>query len=118
MTRFEIASPSDHGKNKQMDRIQDFQAAAYAGGFIELNECADGTVLWLRKSPPGTNRDTHQRMCIDRVTNSVTIFWMNAPGKVSARTFRNVPALQQWFELRPQTILERWGADGHTYPGR
>ena len=90
-----------------MQRLQAFQAAAREGGFIELNESAQGTVLWLRRKTPDTARETYQRMCIDGQTNSVTVYWLAAPGKVSSKTFRGVPALQEWFELAPTTVVER-----------
>jgi hypothetical protein len=90
-----------------MVRLQAFQTAARQGGFVEVNESAEGTVLWLRKNTPETSRETHQRMCIDSLTNSVTVYWMSVPGKLNAKTFRGVPALQEWFELRPESIVER-----------
>jgi hypothetical protein len=47
------------------DEPSAFQAAARQRGFVEVNECAEGTVLWLRRNGPETARDTHERMCID-----------------------------------------------------
>jgi len=90
-----------------MEKLQAFQTAARKGGFVEVQESAEGTVLWLQKSPPATTRDTHQRMCIDSLTNSVTVYWMTLPGKLSSKTFRGVPALQEWFEVGPEPILQR-----------
>jgi hypothetical protein len=90
-----------------VQRLQAFQTAARQGGFVEVNESAEGTVLWLRKNKPDTARETHQRMCIDSVTNSVTVYWMSVPGKLNAKTFRGVPALQEWFDLSLETIAER-----------
>lgn len=90
-----------------MEKLQAFQNAAHQGGFVDVNETAEGTVLWLRKSTPDTARDMHQRMCIDSLTNSVTVYWMTLPGQVNSKTFRAVPALQEWFELTPQTVLQR-----------
>jgi hypothetical protein len=90
-----------------MERLQGFQTAARQGGFVMVNETAEGTVLWLRKNTPDTARETHQRMCIDSLTNSVTVYWMTVPGKVSSKTFRGVPALQEWIELRPEVIQQR-----------
>ena len=72
-----------------------------------MNESAEGTVLWLRKKTPDTARETHQRMCIDSLTNSVTVYWMTVPGKVSSKTFRGVSALQEWFALTPEIVFER-----------
>ncbi len=89
------------------EQLRTFQITAHAKGFIELNECADGSVLWLRKDIPDSNRDTHQSMCIDSLTNSATIFWTSLPDKVNSKTFRDVPSLQQWFDLGLEIPLER-----------
>lgn len=90
-----------------MESLQAFQIAAREGGFVEVNESAQGTVLWLRKDTPDTVRETYQRMCIDSMTNSVTVYWMSVPGKLNSKTFRGVPALQEWFELKLAAIVER-----------
>ena len=90
-----------------MQKLQAFQTAARERGFVMENESSEGTVLWLRKNTPATARDTHQRMCIDSLTNSVTVYWMTLPGKLSSKTFRGVPALQEWFEVGPEAILQR-----------
>jgi len=90
-----------------MEKNRAFQSAAHEGGFVELNESADGTVLWLRKNAPETASEMHQRMCIDTKTNSVTVYWTTIPGKVNSKTFRDVPALQEWFKCKLETILER-----------
>jgi len=94
-------------KEVAMERLQAFQTAAREGGFVEVNETAQGTVLWLRKKAPDTAREMHQRMCIDSLTNSATVYWMAVPGKVNSKTFRGVPDLQEWFKLRPETIVQR-----------
>jgi hypothetical protein len=90
-----------------MMRLEAFQTAAREGGFVAEIASGEGTVQWLRKDPPYMARDTHQRMCIDTVTNSVTVYWVGVPGKLNSKTFRDVPALQQWFQLEPQPIVQR-----------
>jgi hypothetical protein len=90
-----------------MEKLQAFQTAAHQGGFVEMNESADRGVLWLKKTAPKTTRETHQLMCIDSLTNNVTVFWMTLPGEVNSKTFRGVPALQEWFGLGPETIVQR-----------
>jgi hypothetical protein len=90
-----------------MERLQAFQSVARAGGFVAERESAEGTVLWLKKNTPDTARETHQRMCIDTLTNSVTVYWMAVPGRLSSKTFRGAPALQEWFQVRPETIVQR-----------
>jgi hypothetical protein len=32
---------------------------------------------------------------------------MTLPGKLSSKTFRGVPALQEWFEIGPEAIQQR-----------
>jgi hypothetical protein len=90
-----------------MIRLQAFQTAAREGGFVKVSESGEGNVLWLRKSAPDTVTETHQRMCIDSLTNSVTVYWMTAPGRVNSKRFRAVLALQEWFKLIPEIIVPR-----------
>jgi len=82
-----------------MEGLQAFQIAAREGGFVVVTESVKGTVLWLRKSAPGTVRETRQRMCVNSQTSSVTVYWMAVAGKVKSQTFRGVPALQEWLKL-------------------
>jgi hypothetical protein len=86
-----------------MVRLQAFQIAARKAGFIEVKESEAGSSLWLKKGSPDTARGTFQRMCIDSLTNTVTVYWMTALGKLDSKTFRGVPALQEWFKLRLET---------------
>jgi hypothetical protein len=90
-----------------MLRLQAFQTAAREGGFVKVSESGEGNVLWLRKSAPDTVSETHQRMCIDSLTNSVTVYWMAPPGTVNSKTFRVVAALQEWFKLSPVAMVRR-----------
>jgi hypothetical protein len=90
-----------------MEKLQTFQTAAQQRGFVAMNESAVPGVQWLKKPPPDMARDTHQLMCIDSLACNVTVFWMTAPGGVNSKTFRGVPALQEWFELCPETIEQR-----------
>jgi hypothetical protein len=90
-----------------MEKLQAFQTVARKGGFVEVSESGEGAVLWLRKNVPDSAKEMHQRMCIDSLTNSVTVYWMTVPGEVNSKTFRGVTALQAWFELRPETMVQR-----------
>jgi hypothetical protein len=76
-----------------MEKLREFQEAAREHGFIEVEETKDGTVLWLKKA----TADAEDRMCIDSLANSVTVFWATIPWKINSRTFRSVSALQEWF---------------------
>jgi hypothetical protein len=84
-----------------MKELQAFQAAARECGFVEVGECGEGTVLWLRKETQDATTKTHKRICIDSETNSLTVYWMTALGKIVAKTFRSVSSLQEWFALHP-----------------
>ena len=90
-----------------METLQSFQVAARERGFTEVNESGGGTVLWLKRKSPVTARDMHERMCIDGLTRSATVYWMNVPGGLKSKTFRDVPSLQEWFEATLERIAER-----------
>jgi hypothetical protein len=92
-------------KEGAMVRLEAFQTAAREGGFVKVR--GEGNVLWFRKRTADTTTQTHQRMCIDGLTNSVTVYWMTAPGKVNSKTFRAVLALQEWFKLTQGVIVQR-----------
>jgi len=90
-----------------MEHIITFQTVAQQGGFVEVNQSQVATVLWLRKMTPSAVRDTHQRMCIDSLTKSATVYWMGVPGQVNSRTFRDVSALQEWCKVEPDITPQR-----------
>jgi hypothetical protein len=78
-----------------MEKLKAFQDVARSNGFVDVEETDDGTVLWLKK--PTENAE--DRMCVDSLTNSVTVFWATIPWKINSKTFRAVSALQEWFTL-------------------
>jgi hypothetical protein len=80
-----------------MEKLQAFQAAAHKGGFVDVQETDDGTVLWLRKP----TADAEDRICIDSMTNSATVFWATIPWKINSKTFRQATELEAWIMLRP-----------------
>jgi hypothetical protein len=94
-------------KEEPMMNLQAFQIAATEGGFVAESGVGEETVQWLKKIPPHMARNTHQRMCIDTLTSSVTVYWVGVPGKLNSKTFRTVAALQEWVQLEPQTVEER-----------
>lgn len=79
-----------------MEGLQSFKTIAHDGGFVDLEESPNGTVLWLRRQSPDAATNTHQRICIDSVTNSVTVYWMTSLGKVESKTFRTATDLREW----------------------
>jgi hypothetical protein len=85
-----------------MDSLQEFQAAAHERGFVDIEECDDGCVLWLRQQTPDALSKTRQRICLDSRTNSATVYWMNNLEKVVSKTFRSAAVLRAWFALEPR----------------
>jgi len=84
-----------------MHSLREFQDAAHERGFVDIKECDDGCVLWLRQQSPDALSKTHQRICLDAQTNSATLYWMNSSEKVVSKTFRSAAGLRAWFSLRP-----------------
>src|SRR5277367_7025734 len=78
-----------------MEKLKAFQDLARSNGYVDAEETDDGTVLWLKKA----TSDAEDRMCVDSLTNSVTVFWATMPWKINSKTFRAVSALQEWFVL-------------------
>ncbi|MGB9432615.1 MAG: hypothetical protein WBQ89_10265 [Candidatus Acidiferrum sp.] len=73
-----------------MEGLQSFKNIAHDGGFVDLKESENSTVLWLRRQSPD------QRICVDSVTNSVTVYWMTSLGKAESKTFRTTAGLREW----------------------
>src|SRR5271165_1870153 len=94
-------------KEDTVYRVQRLRNAAREGGFIEVNGSAQGSVLWLRKNKPDSGRDTYQRMCLDGLTASATVYWTDLPGKINSKTFRGVPALEEWLKATPESFAQR-----------
>ncbi|HXL22870.1 MAG TPA: hypothetical protein VOA78_10410 [Candidatus Dormibacteraeota bacterium] len=84
-----------------MEPLQDLQAAAIEGGFVQVEECEEGTVHWLRKQTPDPATRTHQRICLDSGTNIAVVYWMTALGTVESKTLRSVSSLQDWLASQP-----------------
>ncbi len=80
-----------------MEELQKFQAAAREYGFVAAEESKDCTVLWFRKTAPDAPSGTHQRLCLDSMTRSATVYLTNARGLTDSKTFRSVDALCEWF---------------------
>jgi hypothetical protein len=81
---------------------QRLQGAALDYGFVEENRYRRGSesVVWLAKNKPGMGGGIYQRMCVDRLTDSATVYWGAVPGKVDSKTFREVSRLREWLKAR------------------
>jgi hypothetical protein len=80
-----------------MGKLQEFRTAARQNGYAETNEYQAGSIVWLKKPKPHAGTDLHERLCIDSVTDSATVFWQSAPRKLNSKTFRSVASLTDWF---------------------
>ena len=63
-----------------MEKLQAFQAAASEGGFVATGESDEGTVLWLKKATV----EAEDRICLDSLTNSATVYWATIPWKINS----------------------------------
>jgi hypothetical protein len=79
-----------------MEDLQAFQTAARESGFIAVEESRDATVLWFRRVTPDASTGTHQRLCLDSMTRSATVYWTSARGLTESKTFRSVATLREW----------------------
>lgn len=94
-------------ENQIRERLRALSSAVKHGGFVELTESKDGTVLWYRRDSLGTVLGTHPRACIDSLTNSATIFWIGLQGQLNSKTFRAGGALRDWLKLETKQTAER-----------
>jgi hypothetical protein len=76
-----------------MEKLKDFQDLARKNGFLDAEETEQGTVLWLRR--PTTNAE--DRLCIDCVAKSATLYWATMPWRINSKTFLAVSAMEEWF---------------------
>lgn len=86
-----------------MEKLRAFQDAAREGGFVTIEESDEGTVLWLKKA----TADAEDRICLDSLTNSATVYWATIPWKINTKTFRDAPALQAWIQSRPRGLASQ-----------
>lgn len=80
-----------------MEKLQAFQTAARENGFVTVEESEEGTVLWLKRA----TLESEDRICLDSLTNSATVYWASIPWKVNSKTFRDAAALRTWILSRP-----------------
>ncbi len=83
-----------------MNRLQAFRDAALKGGFVPVEESLEESVLWLKRA----TADAEDRICLDSVTNSATVYWATIPWKINSKTFREASALQAWILSRPGVL--------------
>ena len=82
-----------------MWRLRPFQAAAQENGFVHARGSEDSTVQWLTRQTPDTTSKTHQRICVDSLTASATVYWTDSQGNVASKSFRRPLALKEWLAM-------------------
>ena len=92
------------------ERLRAFRDIAQTGGTWSPVNLTTGLCCALSRDAPDRNRETQERMCLDRRTNSMTAFWMAISGQLATKTFRGAAGLQEWFELKSDLP----GRDEHT----
>jgi hypothetical protein len=80
-----------------MERLQEFQTVAGENGYSKVGECRDGSTVWFKKERSDAAADVHKRLCIDSVTDSVTIFSETVTGMPNSKTFWTVSSFKDWF---------------------
>jgi hypothetical protein len=68
---------------------------------VTVKEHHDGTILWLRRETPNAKSKTHQRICMDTLTVSATVYWVDSQGNPSSKSFRKLLELREWLALDP-----------------
>jgi len=84
-----------------MRRLLPFQAAAQESGFLNVKGREGSTVVWLSRQTPGTTSKSHQRICMDSLTVSATVYWSDSQGNVASKSFRKSQALKEWLAMDP-----------------
>src|SRR5271165_4845529 len=72
-----------------MFRLQEFKATAHMSGFADEIKCDEGAVLWLKRKIPDAATSMCERMCIDSLTNSATVYWISTNGNMDSKVFRS-----------------------------
>jgi hypothetical protein len=80
-----------------MNKLEQFQSAARENGYAKISEYAGGSAVWFRKAAANAGTDVHERLCIDSLTDSATVFWQSVSAKLNSKTFRTVSSLKDWF---------------------
>jgi hypothetical protein len=84
-------------KGGKVLEIQRLRAIAIARGFGNEEVSLDGTAIWLRRTDAVKN-GAQLRMCIDAVTQSVTVFWDKETTRAS-KTFRKSVEMDAWLRF-------------------
>jgi hypothetical protein len=80
-----------------MNTIERFKSAALENGYCKTEEYESASVVWFTQLTPDTGREIRNRLCIDSLTDSVTVFWQTVPERLNSKTFRTVSSLEEWF---------------------
>ena len=104
-------------KEENVQEIHRFKVVAVAHGFANSKTSPDGSTLWL--SRPKTDPDQEeQKICIDSLTLSVTVFPKVGGSFLKGTTFRNADALQIWLDQPRKTVVADPGGRGRDLVNR
>lgn len=84
-----------------MNRLRPFLEAAQKSGFVNLRESQNGTILWLNRETPNATSKTRQRLCVDALTVSATVYRIDSHGSVTSTSFRKPSEFREWLALEP-----------------
>jgi hypothetical protein len=82
-----------------MNNVDRFKSAALENGYSKVDEYKSGSVVWFTQMTSDGGGEIRRRLCIDSLTDSVTVFWQTDPAKLNSKTFRTVSSLEEWFGL-------------------
>ena len=84
-----------------MLRLQELKTTAHTMGFADETKCDEGAVLWLKRKIPDAATNMYERMCIDSLTNSATVYRISSNGIMDSKIFRSASELQEWIAPKP-----------------
>jgi len=86
-----------------MNRLRRFLDAAQESGFVNVRESQNDTIRWLKRETSDAKSKTHHRICMDALTVSATVYWMDSQGNVASKSFRKPLEFREWlaFETAP-----------------
>ena len=77
-----------------MNNVDRFKSAALENGHCKVDEYQSGSVVWFTQMTSDGGGEIRKRLCIDSLTDSVTVFWQTDAAKLNSKTFRTVSSLE------------------------
>jgi hypothetical protein len=77
--------------------FREFAVAAVLCSFIFTAKSNNGLIAWYKSS---SGQGDFRRLCIDRLTNSATLFWQHS-SQIERKTFYSAREFRDWVALHP-----------------